>query len=172
MVSIKGWTDDDGTAQGAAAKVTLPSDTQILITREFDAPRRLVYRAWTEPELIARWWAGRRGKVTLAEVDLRAGGMWRYVMVANNGFEVAFHGEFREIVPQQRLVGTQVYEALPDVMATTVTEFAEERGRTTVSLLVDHTSRENRDGHLDSGMEEGMNESFDLLERVAAELAG
>ncbi|HEY3872672.1 MAG TPA: SRPBCC family protein [Actinocrinis sp.] len=152
--------------------MTLPTDTQILITREFDAPRRLVYRAWTEPELITRWFAGQRGKVTLAEVDLRVGGTWRYVMQANNGFEVAFHGEFREIVPDERLVSTQIYEALPHVQATTVTEFAEKDGRTTVSLLVEHTSRENRDGHLDSGMEEGMNESFDLLERVARELAG
>jgi uncharacterized protein YndB with AHSA1/START domain len=160
------------TSNSGAAKVSLPSDTQILITREFNAPRRLVYRAWNEPELIARWFAGQRGKVTLAEVDLRVGGVWRYVMEANGGFEVAFHGEFREIVPQERLVSTQIYEALPDVMAVTTTEFAEKDGRTTVSLLVDHTSRENRDGHLNSGMEDGMQESFDLLEQVAADLAG
>ena len=81
-----------------AAMVTLPTDTQILITREFDAPRHLVYRAWTTPELIKRWWSGDRGKVTIAEVDLRLGGAWRYVMTANGGFEVAFHGEYREIV--------------------------------------------------------------------------
>lgn len=155
-----------------AAKVTLPSDTQILITREFDAPRRLVYRAWTEPDLITRWFAGQHGKVTLAEVDLRVGGVWRYVMAANNGFEVAFHGEFREIVPDERLVSTEVYEALPDVMAVTTTEFAEKDGRTTITILTEHTSTENRDGHLNSGMEDGMQESLDLLEQVAAELAG
>src|SRR5258708_4640789 len=81
-----------------AMSVTLPTDTQILITREFDAPRHLVYQAWTTPELIRRWWAGEQGEVTSVEVDLRVGGTWRYVMIANGGFEVAFHGEYQEIV--------------------------------------------------------------------------
>ena len=92
------------------AKVTLPTDEQILITREFDAPRHLVYEAFTNPALVKRWWSGRRGRVTSAEIDLRVGGMWRYVMIATGGFEVAFHGEYREIVPDERLVMTEVYE--------------------------------------------------------------
>ncbi len=100
------------TGSGTAV-VTLPAETQILITREFDAPKHLVYRAYTEPDLIARWWSGERGEVTSVEVDLRVGGNWRYVMTANEGFEVAFHGEFREIVPNERLVNTEVYE-MPD----------------------------------------------------------
>ena len=75
------------------AKVTLPTDQQILITREFDAPKLLVYKAWTTPELVKRWWSGRRGEMTIAEIDLRVGGAWRYVMMAQGGFEVAFHGE-------------------------------------------------------------------------------
>jgi len=83
----------------STAKVTLPSDTQILITREFEAPRHLVYRAYTTPDLIKRWWSGDRGEVISADVDLRPGGAWRYVMVANAGFEVAFHGEDQDIVP-------------------------------------------------------------------------
>src|ERR671933_24812 len=82
----------------------LPGDEQILITREFDAPKHLVYRALTTPELVRRWWAGRRGEVTSIEIDLRVGGGWRYVMVAHDGGEVAFHGEFREIVPEERIV--------------------------------------------------------------------
>ena len=90
--------------------VTLPTDDQILITREFDAPKHLVYKAWTTPELVKRWWSGRRGEMTLAEIDLRVGGTWRYVMIADGGFEVAFHGEYREIVPNERLVYTEVYE--------------------------------------------------------------
>src|ERR1700752_5396990 len=98
-----------GTSSGTAT-VTLPTDEQILITREFDAPKHLVYKAWTTPELVKRWWSGQRGKMTLAEIDLRVGGMWRYVMVANGGFEVAFHGEFREIVPNERIVTTEVFE--------------------------------------------------------------
>ncbi len=78
-------------ATTGSAVLTLPSDTEILITRGFGAARHLVYRAYTTPELVRRWWAGKRGEVTLAEIDLRVGGMWRYVMIANEGFEVAFH---------------------------------------------------------------------------------
>jgi uncharacterized protein YndB with AHSA1/START domain len=85
------------------ATVTLPTDEQILITRELDAPRHLVYQAWTTPELVRRWWSGHRGEMTVAEIDLRVGGRWRYVMVADGGFEVAFHGEYREIVPDERI---------------------------------------------------------------------
>jgi uncharacterized protein YndB with AHSA1/START domain len=153
-----------------SAVVTLPASTQIMITRQFDAPRHLVYRAWTTPELIRRWWAGDRGKVTSAEVDLRPGGRWRYVMTANGGFEVAFHGEYREIVPDQRIVSTEVFEGMPDAAAVSTATFAEQDGRTTLTILVEHTSQEHRDMHLNSGMEEGMNESLDHLEQVAASL--
>jgi uncharacterized protein YndB with AHSA1/START domain len=141
-----------------------------MITRQFDAPRHLVYRAWTTPELIRRWWAGDRGKVTSAEVDLRPGGRWRYVMTANGGFEVAFHGEYREIVPDQRIVSTEVFEGMPDAAAVSTATFAEQDGCTTLTILVEHTSQEHRDMHLNSGMEEGMNESLDHLEQVAASL--
>src|SRR5438874_11237093 len=99
------------TSSGTAL-VTLPTDTQILITREFDAPRHLVYKAWTTPELIKRWWAGDRGEGTIAEVELRVGGRWRYVMTANDGSEVAFPGGYREIVPSERLVSTEVFEGI------------------------------------------------------------
>src|SRR5438552_10706023 len=85
-------------ASSGTAVVTLPTNTQILITRDFDAPRHLVYKAWTTPELIKRWWSGDRGEVTIAELDLRVGGSWRYVKTANGGFEAAFHGEYRGIV--------------------------------------------------------------------------
>lgn len=154
-----------------SAVVTLPSDTQILITRQFDAPRQLVYRAYTTPEMIRRWWSGDRGGVTSVEVDLRPGGSWRYVMTANGGFEVAFHGEYREIMPGERIVATEVYEGAPDAAAVTTTIFAERDGRTTLSILVQHTSRENRDLHLNSGMEDGMQESLNHLEQVASALA-
>src|SRR5882762_10806599 len=95
-----------------AAKVTLPTDDQILITREFDAPKHLVYKAWTTPELVKQWWHAKRGEVTVAEIDLRVGGKWRWVMVADGGVEVGFHGEYREIVPNERLVSTEIYEGL------------------------------------------------------------
>jgi uncharacterized protein YndB with AHSA1/START domain len=95
------------------ATVTLPTDEQILITREFDAPKHLVYKAWTTPELVRRWWHAKRGEMTIAEIDLRVGGKWRYVMIADGGLEVAFHGEYREIIPNERIVSTEIYEACP-----------------------------------------------------------
>ena len=154
-----------------SAVVTLPSATQILITREFNAPRHLVYRAYTTPELIKRWWAGERGEVTSAEVDLRPGGTWRYVMIANAGFEVAFHGEYQEIIPNERIVTTDVFEGMPDAAALTTATFTESGGRTVLSLLVEHSSQANRDGHVNSGMEGGMQESLTKLEQVALSLA-
>ena len=154
-----------------SAVVTLPTDTQIQITREFDAPRHLVYRAYTEPEMIRRWWSGERGEVTSADVDLRPGGTWRYVMVANGGFEVAFHGEYQEIVLDERIVSTEVFEGMPDAAALTTTTFTENGGRTTLSMLVQHSSQEHRDAHINSGMEGGMQEAMDKLEQVARSLA-
>lgn len=159
-----------GTTSNSAV-VTLPGDTQILITREFDAPRHVVFRAYTTPELIRRWWSGDRGRVTWADVDLRPGGSWRYVMTANAGFEVAFHGEYQEIIEGERIVSTEVFEGAPDAAAVSTTTFAERDGRTTLSILVQHTCQENRDGHLNSGMETGMQESMNHLEQVARSLA-
>ena len=163
------------TSSGTAT-VTLPTDEQILITREFDAPRHLVYKAWTTPELVRRWWPGLRGEMTRAEIDLRVGGQWRYVMVASGGFEVAFHGEFREIVSDERIVNTEVYE-LPDAPPLpaedeplNIVTFTEADDRTTLTLLVQCTSKELRDTIIDSGMEVGMQEGMDLLEQVAVSL--
>ena len=153
-----------------SAKVTLPADDQILITREFNAPKHLVYKAWTTPELVERWWSGQRGKVTLAEIDLRVGGVWRYVMEADGGFEVGFHGEFREIVPNERIVSTEVYEGFPEGEALNTLTLTEDQGRTTLKVLVQHSSKEHRDAHINSGMEGGMQESMDLLEEVAISL--
>lgn len=158
------------TSSGTAT-VTLPTDTEILITREFDAPRHLVYEAWTTPELIKRWWGGLRGEVTVADVDLRVGGTWRYVLLANGGFEVAFHGEYREIVPNERIVTTEVFEGMPDGEALNTLTFSEANGRTTLTNLVQHSNQEERDAHIDSGMEGGMQEAMDALERVAISLA-
>jgi uncharacterized protein YndB with AHSA1/START domain len=154
-----------------SAKVTLPSDTEILITRAFDAPKHLVYRAYTEPELLKRWWAGDRGEVVSIEMDVRVGGKWRYVMTAHGGFEVAFHGEFTEIVPDELVARTEIYEAIPDAVATSAMTLTEQDGRTRLSLLVRHTNTENRDGHVNSGMEDGLQEALDYLEQVAVGLA-
>ena len=157
-------------ASSGTAVVVLPADTQVLITREFSAPRHLVYKAWTTPELIKRWWSGDRGEVTIAEVDLRVGGTWRYVMVASGGFEVGFHGEYREIVPGERIVTTEIYEGMPDAEAVNTITLTESGGRTTLTILVQHASQEHRDVHINSGMEDGMQEAMDHLEQVALSL--
>ncbi len=162
-------------ASSGTATVTLPTDEQILITREFDAPKHLVYKAWTTPELVKRWWNAKRGEVTIAEIDLRVGGVWRYVMVADGGFEVGFHGEYREIVPNERIVSTEVYEGMPqgdgpEQGTLNTATFTEADGRTTLTILVQAPSKEIRDAIIDSGMEAGMQDAMDLLEQVAISL--
>jgi uncharacterized protein YndB with AHSA1/START domain len=153
--------------------VTLPTDTQILITREFDAPKHLVYKAWTTPELIKRWWSANRGVVTIADVDLRVGGKWRYVMMTDDGFEVGFHGEFREIVPNERIVSTEAFEGIPnadEAAAVNTLTLTEQNGRTTLTILAEHKLKEYRDAAINSGMEAGVQDALDLLEQVAAAL--
>lgn len=155
------------------AMVSLPTDEQILITREFDAPRHLVYEAWTKPELVRRWWHANRGEMTVCEIDLRVGGNWRYVMVTPEGFEVGFHGEYREIVPDERLVSTEVYEGIPDAdehAAIDILTLTDLGDRTLLEILVEHPTKEGRDAHINSGMEAGMQDAMDLLEGVASSL--
>ncbi|MFI5609608.1 SRPBCC family protein [Amycolatopsis sp. NPDC051903] len=156
------------------AKVTLPADDRILITREFAAPRHLVYRAWTTPDLVKRFWAGKRGTMKTVEIDLRVGGRWRYAMEANGGFEVSFHGEYREIVPNERLVHTEVYEqsgASDEDAVLVTTTFAGTGDRTTLTLLTETGSKEVRDAIIESGMEGGLQEQLDALEELAVSLA-
>ncbi len=158
------------------ATLTLPTDEQILIEREFDAPRHLVFAAWTSPELVARWWHANRGEVTLVEIDLRVGGKWRYVMTACGGPEVGFHGEYLEIVPDERIVSTEFYEGVPDAVseedATTVNTLtlSEADGQTMLSLLIQAKSKVTRDAIIESGMEHGLQDALVLLEQVAAGL--
>ncbi|MDP9101470.1 MAG: SRPBCC family protein [Actinomycetota bacterium] len=153
------------------AVVTLPTDRQILITRDFDAPPALVFRGWTTPELVKRWWSGERGETTVADIDLRVGGRWRFV-TATLTFEVGFHGEYREIVPDERLVFTEVFELVPDDYATVTLTLTPRgsAGGTAMRLLVEHTSTAARDMHVNSGMEGGMQESMSALEELASEL--
>ena len=159
----------EATSSGTA-KVTLPAEDQILITREFDAPKDLVFRAWTSPELVTRWWNAKRGEVTTCEIDLRVGGAWRYVMETPDGTEVGFHGEYREIVPNERIVSTELYEGVPGAEAVNTMTLTEADGRTTLEILVQHASKEHRDAHIESGMEAGMQDAMDLLEQAAVSL--
>jgi uncharacterized protein YndB with AHSA1/START domain len=158
-------TNAIGDRRGSAV-VTLPSDDEILVTRAFDAPAKLVFDAWTTPDIVKRWWAGDRGEVIDAQIDLRIGGRWRWVMTANGGFEVAFSGEYREIDPPHRLVRTEVFELVPDVEALSVTTFEERDGVTTMRILARYPSRAHRDAAIESGMEGGLQTSLDHLEEL------
>jgi uncharacterized protein YndB with AHSA1/START domain len=153
------------------ATVTLPADDQILITREFDAPRHLVYQAWTTPELVKRWFGGNHGEVTSTEIDLRVGGTWRYVLGGDDGPEFSFHGEYRELVANERIVSTEVYEGAPDAESVNTLTLTEHDGRTTMTVLIQHQSRANRDAVLEAGMETGMNAALDKLEELTRSLA-
>src|SRR3954470_5839251 len=159
-------------ATTGSAILTLPSDTEILMVREFDAPRELVFKAYTTPDLVKRWWAGKRGTVTIVEIDLRVGGRWRYVMVADGGFEVAFHGAYQEVVANEKLVNTEIFEGAPDAGAAIVTCTFEDigDGRTRLHMLTGVESQEIRDAIIATGMESGAQEGLDILEQIAIEL--
>jgi uncharacterized protein YndB with AHSA1/START domain len=150
-----------------SAVITLPSDTEYLVTRVFDAPADLVFKAFTTPDLVKRWWGFETSEWLVCEIDLREGGKWRYV-IRERDMEVGFHGEFREVAGPQRVVYTEMYEGVPDPgpdrhPVVTVT-FDEADGTTTMTLLGRHSSQEERDMVLDSGMETGMQVSYDRLE--------
>ena len=162
-----------------SAVVTLPSDTTILITRQFDAPAASVFRALTTPELVKRWWGFDTSEWQVCDIDLRVGGSWRYV-VKDGDNEVGFHGVYRELDAPHRIVSTEAFEGLaafgidadPDSVASVNTTTLEEvDGVTTMSTLVEHVSQEHRDGHIASGMEGGMQVSFDRLEDVLQDAA-
>ena len=149
-----------------SAVVTLPSDTEILITRQFDAPAALVWEALTRPEHIKRWWGPEWCPITSAEIDLRVGGSWRYVCRMDDGTELGWHGEYREIDPGRSITSTEVFEGFPDAESLNTMTLTESDGVTTLTTLVRHTSQENRDGHVNSGMEGGMQDTFNRLDAL------
>lgn len=158
-------TNDTVSNRHGSAVITLPSDTEILITRVFDAPADVVFKALTTPELVRRWWGFETSEWLVCDIDLRVGGQWRYV-IREGGMEVGFHGEYREIAAPHRLVSTEVYEGFPDpdgASLNTVT-LEEVDGVTTMRTLVQHSKPEHRDAQLASGMEGGMQVSYDRLE--------
>jgi uncharacterized protein YndB with AHSA1/START domain len=132
--------------------------------------RHLVFRAWTTPEVVVRLRHAKRGEMTVVEIDLRVGGAWRYAIIADGGLEVAFHGEYREIVPDERLVWTGTFEAMPQEEALNTLTLSEVHGRTALTVLVEHSSPEFRDAHVASGIEDGLQDALDLLEELATSL--
>ncbi|MDZ8029245.1 MAG: SRPBCC family protein [Nostoc sp. DedQUE01] len=147
----------------------LPSDREIIITRVFNAPRHLVFEAWTQPEHVQRWFGGCSSSMTMTvcEIDLRVGGTWRYVLHdSSNDTDHGFSGEYREIVPSERLVSTERYELIPNSDRLNTLTLTEQDGKTTLHIHIQHQSSEQRDGHLQSGMEVGLRQTLNRLEEL------
>lgn len=156
-----------GVTDGGRVVVVPRGDREIVIARTFHAPAEAVWGAITEPALIARWWAGRRGAIKSVEGDLRVGGRWRNVMQTHDGREVAFSGEYREIDAPRRIVSTEVYEAFPEFPTlNTITLVEDGQGATRLETVVTATTPEARDMQLGSGMEVGIQEGYDLIEQL------
>jgi uncharacterized protein YndB with AHSA1/START domain len=153
---------------GAATKypttLTTPSYREIAVTRVFDAPRRLVFDAWSRPEHVPGWMLGPDGwTMPVCEIDLRRGGAWRFVWRRADGSEMEMRGEYREVAPPERLVSTESWGGdWPETLNTLL--LSEEDGRTTVTQTMLFPSREARDAALATGMKEGVSQSYDRLD--------
>jgi uncharacterized protein YndB with AHSA1/START domain len=154
-------------------QVTTPTDREIVMTRVFDAPRDLVFEAWTKPEHVRHWWGLRSSTMVLCEADVRPGGSWRYVTTAQDGAEVPFTGVYQEVTPPERLVYTEIYDVEPfnsgDPAVNTVT-FTEQEGRTLTTTTTVYPTKEVRDFVLGTGMEHGAAESYDRLAELLQRL--
>jgi len=161
-----------GVANSETFTVTTPSDTEIQLTRLFDAPRHLVFEAMSKPEHIKRWWGnlGDGYSVPVCEVDLRIGGKWRFVNRHPKG-EAEFYGEYREIDPPGRIVFTEIYAPFPDAPSVVTATLADENGKTRLIATSNYPSKMVRDMVLQTGMEKGAAKSYDRLDEVSMQLA-
>ncbi len=159
--------------QFGALTITTPTDREVQITREFNAPRHLVFRAMTEPALVKRWLTGPPGwSMPVCEIDLRVGGAYRYLWRKEGGVEMGMRGEFREITPPERLVATELFDDpwYPGgALDTTV--LTNRGGMTLMTLTVCYESKETRDAVLKTPMAEGMSYGYEQLEALLKELA-
>lgn len=159
------------------AEVSLPSDREVKVTRQFDAPRQLVYKAYTTPDLMKRWLLGPPGwSMPVCEMDVRVGGKFRWRWRSDaDGKEFGFHGEFHEVRAPQKLVHTELYDPgeiggdMGDGSLITV-ELSDNAGVTTLSILMDFKTKQARDAALSTGMTDGMEQSYQLLDRLLTEL--
>jgi len=159
-------------AHSGTFQCTTPSDTEITLTRLFDAPRDLVWEAMTKPEHVRRWWGclDERYSVPVCEIDLRVGGTWRFVGRGPEGDFPAFFGEYLEIDRPGRLVYTEIFEPFPDAASVVTQRLDEEQGKTRLTVTARYDSRQTRDIVLGTGMEKGAAVSYDRLEDVVAAL--
>lgn len=148
-----------------AMTLTLPSALEVTLTREFEAPRQLVFEAWTRPGNVSRWWGQGGSTLTVCDIDLRPGGEWRYVEMAADGNEYPFGGTFSEVVPPERLVHTFMFDVEPfnSRPATVTVRFEDLGGRTRMTETTVFQTPEDRDEMLKSGMERGAAEALDRL---------
>ncbi len=144
-------------------EITTPSDREIVMTRVFNAPRRLVFEAWTNPKHVPRWMLGPEGwTMPVCEIDLRPGGAWHFVWRRSDGTEMAMRGEYKEVTPPERLVSTEAWGGdWPETLNTLF--LSEENGKTTVRQTVFYPSKEARDAALKTGMKDGVSRSYDRL---------
>ena len=159
---------------GAKTGVTTyatPTDREIVITRVVDAPRRVVFDAWTKPEHVRQWLLGPPGwTMPVCEIDLRVGGKWRYVWRKDDGVEMAMGGSYREVVPPERFVSTESWgPEWPETVNTTA--LTESGGRTTITMTIVYPTKEARDAALKTGMKEGMDQGFVRLDELLRKLA-
>jgi len=147
--------------------VTTPSDREIVLTRVFDAPRSLVFDAFSKPELLKQWFGPRGWSLVVCEVDFRVGGAWRFVLRGPDGTDMGMRGVYREIAPPERSVHTESFDAYPGESIVTMV-LAEDRGQTTMTATVLYPSQEVRDIVIKSGMEHGAAETYDKLAEMLA----
>jgi uncharacterized protein YndB with AHSA1/START domain len=142
----------------------------ITMSRVYDAPRELVYRVWTDPKHVSEWWGSHNTTTVVDKMDVRPGGQWRYVSKDAEGNEFAFFGEYREIVPPERIVYTFSWEGMPGHVIVETIKFEDENGKTRLTDISEYATIEDLDGMLQTGMEDGATETFDrfgeLLERM------
>ena len=150
-------------------KVTTPTDREIVLTRIFDAPAHLVYQAFTDPELLKRWYGPHGWSLTVCDVDLRVDGAWRFVLQGPDGRSMGMGGTYREIVPGKRTVHTEAFDDYPgDSVVTTI--LTEQNGKTTLTATARYDSKEVRDAVIESGMEHGAAETYDRLAELLPSL--
>jgi len=159
-------SDSNLTRRIGAMTLTIKSDVEIELMRVFDAPRRLVFEACTKPEHVRQWWGLRGSTMVSCEMDFRPGGTWRFVVREADGSENAFRGEYREIVPPERVVQTFELEGMPGAVSVETMTLTEDGGKTTLRTTSRFDSIEARDGMLQSGMERGAAETYDRLEEL------
>jgi uncharacterized protein YndB with AHSA1/START domain len=159
------------TTNSETFQITTPSDFEFVITRQFNAPRELVWEAWTKPEHVRKWWGCNESTMTVCEIDLRVDGAWRYVMQLPDGSEFGFNGVFREVSPHARLVHTSIFEPMPQHPSLVTVALEERDGKTILTETTHHNSTEARDGHLHSGLDVGARQSLDRLEEYVGSLA-